>query len=66
MDGIEEVGGTVQQIASIAQRSQDSVEQGRDAAERLEKLAQDLNASLSRPVTICRLAKMCLHTAVTK
>ena len=48
VDGIEEVGGTVQQIASIAQRSQDSVEQGRDAAERLEKLAQDLNASLSR------------------
>ncbi len=48
VSGIEEVGGAVQQIASIAQRSQASVEQGREAAERLERLAQELNASLSR------------------
>ncbi len=48
VDGIEQVGDSVQQIASIAQRSQESVTQGREAAERLEQLAQQLNASLSR------------------
>ncbi|WP_291424658.1 methyl-accepting chemotaxis protein [Deinococcus sp.] len=48
VDGIEQVGDSVQQIASIAQDSQKSVTQGREAAERLEQLAQQLNASLSR------------------
>ena len=45
---IEQMGGAVGQIASIAQESQGSVTRGRTAAEQLEKLSQDLGESLSR------------------
>jgi twitching motility protein PilJ len=46
--GVEEMGSAVEQIAAVAQQSQGSVEQGRATAEQLEKLAQGLNASLTR------------------
>lgn len=48
VSGIEQVDSAVQQIASIAQQSQRSVSEGHEAAERLEKLAEQLNASLAR------------------
>ena len=48
VSGVEEMGSAVEQIAAVAQQSQGSVEQGRATAEQLEKLAQGLNASLTR------------------
>lgn len=48
VQGIEQVGGAVQQIGEIAQSSQESVERGREAAQRLEQLAEQLNATLAR------------------
>ncbi|GGL79642.1 methyl-accepting chemotaxis protein [Deinococcus aerolatus] len=48
VQGIEEMGSAVQQIAAVARESQDSVTQGRTAAEQLQTLAQKLSASLTR------------------
>lgn len=46
--GVESVGQGVQEIAQIAQESQVSVQQGRSAAQKLLKLAQQLSGSLQR------------------
>ncbi|WP_135229053.1 methyl-accepting chemotaxis protein [Deinococcus fonticola] len=46
--GVENMGQGVQQIAQIAEASQESVKEGRSAAEELQKLAQQLNQSLTR------------------
>ncbi|GGO25643.1 methyl-accepting chemotaxis protein [Deinococcus humi] len=48
VQGIEDMGSAVEQIAAVARESQDSVNQGRAAAEQLQTLAQNLNASLTR------------------
>ncbi|MFC6667518.1 methyl-accepting chemotaxis protein [Deinococcus radiopugnans] len=48
VQGIEDMGSAVEQIAAVARDSQDSVTQGRAAAEQLQTLAQNLNASLTR------------------
>ncbi|MFC6592633.1 methyl-accepting chemotaxis protein [Deinococcus lacus] len=48
VQGVQQVGSAVEEIASVAQRSQESVEQGRAAAEQLQRLADQLNSSLSR------------------
>lgn len=46
--GVEQVGSAVIEIASIAEDSQESVEKGRDVAERLQNLSQQLTQSLER------------------
>ncbi|GGJ69807.1 methyl-accepting chemotaxis protein [Deinococcus aquiradiocola] len=48
VQGMEQVGGAVQEIASIADRSRSSVERGRVAAEQLQNLASQLNSGLAR------------------
>ncbi len=48
VQGMEQVGGAVQEIASIADRSRSSVERGRVAAEQLQNLASELNSGLAR------------------
>ena len=48
VQGMEQVGGAVQEIAQIAERSRDSVERGRVAAEQLQTLANQLNVGLAR------------------
>jgi twitching motility protein PilJ len=45
---VEQVGVVIQGIAGISQESQQTVLQGREAAERLRLLAEQLNDSLSR------------------
>ncbi|MFC5849087.1 methyl-accepting chemotaxis protein [Deinococcus petrolearius] len=45
---VEQMGGAVGQIATIAQDSQGSVSRGRAAAEQLEQLSQELGTSLAR------------------
>lgn len=45
---VEEVSVAVQQIGQVAEQSHDSVQRGRDAAQRLQHLAQNLLQSLSR------------------
>jgi len=48
VQGMEQVGGAVQEIAEIAGRSRVSVERGRQAADQLQTLADQVNAGLSR------------------
>ena len=48
VQGMEQVGGAVQEIANIADRSRTSVERGRVAAEQLQSLANQMNTGLAR------------------
>ena len=48
VQGVEDMGSAVEQIAAVARDSQDSVKEGRAAAEQLQTLAQNLSASLTR------------------
>jgi twitching motility protein PilJ len=48
VENVEGVGSVIQSIAGISQESQQTVLQGRAAAERLRLLAESLNDSLSR------------------
>ncbi len=48
VQGVEEVGAAVGSIADVAARSRASVQAGREAAERLQQLASDLSAQLTR------------------
>jgi len=48
VQGMEQVGGAVQEIAEIAGRSRVSVERGRQAADQLQTLARQVNVGLSR------------------
>ncbi|MGM9320174.1 methyl-accepting chemotaxis protein [Deinococcus aquaticus] len=45
---VEQVSESVHQIGQVAEQSHESVQQGRDAAQRLQHLAQNLLQSLSR------------------
>ncbi|MFB9993122.1 methyl-accepting chemotaxis protein [Deinococcus oregonensis] len=45
---VEQVGESVSSIAQVAEQSTQSVQLGRDAAQRLGQLADDLNAQLAR------------------
>ena len=46
--GVEQVGQSVGEIAQIAERSSDSVQRGRQAAEDIQTLAGQLGGSLGR------------------
>jgi twitching motility protein PilJ len=48
VQGMEQVGGAVQEIAQIADRSRVSVEKGRLAADQLQALATQMNVGLAR------------------
>ncbi|GAA4004321.1 methyl-accepting chemotaxis protein [Deinococcus rubellus] len=48
VQGMEQVGSAVQEIASIADRSSESVERGRQAAVQLQDLATQMNVGLAR------------------
>jgi twitching motility protein PilJ len=48
VQGMEQVGSAVQEIAGIADRSSESVERGRQAAVQLQDLATQMNVGLAR------------------